>query len=261
MKKQNSDERLTYLRKKNKKTGKIFILFVFACFFTSLIFISSALANLLCIKNWGLFVKSASVPAVTIYCVASGQFETENSAIIQSELIKEKGGAGYIYKNGETFTVLLFAYLNQATAQKVIENNSDKVADLFCLTIETSQTKIQHNKSAKDISSLTNICQLPLNTFKKLQAISNSFDGGELTSSQTFNKLFSLSYEIENVIKNFESQSLLVSSENYNMLLEKAKNIFSKVNNVILNSSKQSLSCNIKHVALEVLFVGESLTI
>ncbi len=258
MKNKKSDKSVTYFQKKPKKVGKFFVLFVFVCFFGSIIFISSALSNFLSIKNWGVFVNSVSVPAINLFCVACGEYETETAATVQSELIKDKGGAGYIYKNNQTYTVLLFGYLDKTTANNVIENNISKLENLFLLQISIPKTKIQHNKSAKDVSALTNICEISLNTFKQLQSISNSFDKGELTSNQTFNKLFNLSYEIDKVIKSFEKQSMLVNSETYNFLLANAKNIFSKVNNLILNTSKQYLSCSIKYVALDVLFIGVS---
>ena len=92
MKNKKSDKSVPYSRKKQNKVGKFFILFVTSCFFISIIYISSALSNFLSIKNWGVFVSSASIPAINMFCVGCGEYETENSALVQSELVKEKGG-------------------------------------------------------------------------------------------------------------------------------------------------------------------------
>lgn len=258
MKNENSYKTLTKFKRKNKKVGKIFILFVFACLFGSIIFISSVISNFLCIKNWGLFVNSVSIPTVNLYCIAVGEFENENLALTQSELIKEKGGAGYIYKNNQTFTVLVSGYLDKKTCQDVIEKNNLIVENLTCLEITISKTHIAHNRAKSEVSNLTDICNIALNTFKKLQEISNGFDSGELSSNQTYNQLFDLSYQIDAVISNFKTQSLLTSSENYDLLLSRAKNIFSKINNLILKTSKQQLSSEIKYCALDVMFVNAS---
>ena len=244
-----------YKRKKSAKAGKIFIIFVFGCFFTSLVFLASVLSNVLSISDWGLF-NTVSVEANTLYCVTYGQYETENSAIIQSEYIRTKGGAGLIYKNGETYTILLSGYLDKQTCQKVYDKNIENFDKLHQLSISLSSENIKHSKSTKNISSLENIVKLPLTTFKRLQEICNNLDGGHCTSQQAYNQLFNVSYDINNVIQDFEKSSMLTSKQDYDSLLQTAKNIYSKVNNLILSTAKSDLSWKIKYYALDIILLA-----
>ena len=242
-------------RRRKVKAGKFFILFVFCCFFTSLVLLASVLSNVLSISNWGLF-NTVSVEANTMYCVCYGEYETENSATIQSEYIKTKGGAGLIYKNGETYTILLSGYLDKQTCQNVYDKNIENFDKLHQVTISLSSNDIQHTKSTKNITSLENIVNLPLTTFKTLQEICNSLDGGHCTSHQAYNQLFNLAYNINNVIQDFENSSMLTSKQDYDNLLLTAKNIYSKINSLILNTAKSDLSWKIKYYGLDIILLA-----
>lgn len=251
--KKNND--ILYRRKKTK-IGKGFILFIFVCFLTSIIFLASALSNILSVNVFklGIFSNAVSISQTTLYCIAFGDYESEEAAVVQSEYIKSKGGAGLIYKNAESYTILLSAYLSQQACNNVYDKNIEIFKELNKVNISLNKEKIQHNKT-KDVSVLNNIIQLPISTFNTLHEITNSYDGGLITSHETYNLLFNLSYNINSAIEEFKNSSMLTSEENYNKLLQQANNIYSKVNNLILNTSKSELGWKIKYCSLDVILL------
>lgn len=253
MKTSKTNTILTKINKKNKKIGKFFVLFVFFSFFLTIILISNVFANFLNVKNFGLFSENVNAKSHTFYCLAYGNYESENSALIQADYIKQKGGAGYIYKIGNSYTILLSAYLDENSCKNVYETNKNNL-DIHIEKLSTQKTNYSYNKTT-DISSLKDMINLKLDVFNALHEISNKFDAGEYLSQKVYNELFNLTYEVNQKIETFKNTSMLTSSIDYNNLIMEAQNIYSKLNTLILNTPKNNLSQNIKYYALDIILL------
>ena len=258
MKSSKTNTNLTKFNKNNKKIGKFFILFVFFAFFSSIIMLSNVFAKFLNVKNIGLFAENVNASSQNIYCVAYGSYETENSATIQAEYLKEKGGAGYIYKIGNSYTILLSAYLDETSCKNVYDKNIDNFENLHIEKLKTTKSNISYNKTTNNVKPLKDIINLKIDVFKNLHDISNKLDAGEIISQNAYNQLFNLSYDVNKKIENFKETSMLTSSSSYNTLIKDAENIYSKLNTLILNTPKNQLSPSIKYYSLDIILLNES---
>ena len=249
---------MTILTEKNKKTGKIFIIFVFLSFFASLILISNVFAKVLNVNI--LFASNAKVnsSSYSVYCICYGSYETENSALMQTEYLKSKGGAGFIYKFSENYSVILNAYLDKNVCKGILDKNTENFDNIHMETINISKSNYNFNKANLNTKPLKEIISLPLDIFNELHNLSNKYDSGEYLSSRIYNELFKLAYNINSKIENFKNKNNLINLKNYNQLLLNAQNIYSKVNNLILNTPKSELSQSIKYTSLDVLLINVS---
>ena len=258
MKKLKISQNLTNFKKNNKNIGKFFILFVFFSFFLSIILLSNIFARFLNVKNLGFFASNVNASSISVYCVAFGNYETEQSAFIQAEYLKEKGGAGFIYKIDNSYTVLLSGYLDKAKCNEVLKKNVDNFDKLHMVEIVTPKTNYSYNGATTNIEPLKEIINLKLDTFNSLHDISNKYDSGEFLSSKTYNELFTLAYNINNKIESFKKASMLTNSISYKSLIMDAENIYSKVNSLILSTEKNKLSQSIKYCSLDIILLNAS---
>lgn len=256
MKSKKTNRNLTKFNKKSTNIGKFFVIFVFFCFFLSIILLSNVFATLLNVKNIGLFATNINTDNVNLYCIAFGDYETEQSAQYQSELLKKKGGAGFIYKTNQNYTILLSGYLDEKSCDEVLNKNKDNFEQLHIQKISIPKTNYSYRKTTTNIQPLKDIVNLNIETFNCLHNISNKYDSGELLSSKVYNELFNLAYDINTKIENFKSNSMLTSENNYIKLIKQAENIYSKVNSLILNTSKNELSQNIKYCYLDIILLS-----
>ena len=255
MKSSKTNTTLPNFKKKNKKMGKFFILFVFFAFFASIIMLSNVFATFLNVKNIGIFANNVNSNAINLYCVAYGEYESEKSATVQADYLKQKGGAGFIYKLDNCYTILLSAYLDENVCKKVFNNNKDNFDKLNTQKITLSKTNYKYNKVNTDVKPLKEIIDVKLNVFKTLCEISNSFDSGQMLSSEVYNKLFNLSYSVNSKIENFKNSSSLTTLSNYNQLILNAQNVYSKLNNFILSTPKAQLSSSLKYCAIDIILL------
>lgn len=258
MKKLKTNPNLTKNSKINKKIGKFFILFVFFSFFITIILFSNIFARFLNVRNLGFFATNVNSNSTSVYCIAFGNYETEQSAIIQAEYLKEKGGAGFIYKTDDGYTVLLSGYFDKAVSNEVLKKNIEIFEQLHIVEIVLPKTNYSYNGTTTNIAPLKNIINLKIDVFNALHEISNKYDSGELLSSKVYNDLFALAYEINTKIENFKNSSLLTSANSYNNLIRDAENIYSKVNSLILNTEKSKLSQSIKYCSLDIILLNAS---
>jgi|GEM_PF-6540301 len=112
--------------KKSKKRGVFIALFivlsiVFACLLYVEVFIDGGIA--------GLFKKISKEDPSVIYLVVE-KCENKNDAVTLSDNVRAKGGAGYLYFNGDLFVVVAY-FKDDTSAEKVAEKNGYDYISVF----------------------------------------------------------------------------------------------------------------------------------
>ncbi len=148
-----------------------------------------------------------------IYAISLNKTLSKESADNFALEIKQKGGAGFVFKKEEQYYILASAYENENDAIKVRDKLGDDKIDSEIVEIDIGEIKIDMNFSSAEKITMTN----SINLFKEI-----------------FKKLYNISIELDTSIKSLTECKLLVNEER-NYIDEIKKSFDNSFNNKLNN--------------------------
>ena len=166
---------------KKGKFSLIFIIFFIVLFFLLVINVSDIFSSLITNKNSIFFTQKLEVPSFSVYAVSINDFDNFLQAEEYSNAVKEKGGAGFVYKSGEHF-VFVSSYPSLSEAKEIKQNllNLGYKSRIVNLKIDAILTNYKGDNLQFFLSSI-NFFRKAYNT---LQTQTICFDKGEVSQSQ-----------------------------------------------------------------------------
>lgn len=146
------------------------------------------------------------------YAIAVGGFDDITLARTTAELIKGRGGAGYVLKDKEEYEIFYAVYPSKDEAQSVLSSLGENAAYLKELKISSSKLKWADNKRAvQDALKYFDIA------FDCFYSLSNSLNKDEATLDDVKNGVGVLIERLKDIKTTFYSE---VSSSNSDRITE-----------------------------------------
>ncbi len=144
-----------------------------------------------------------SVEQDAYFMIAIGGYKDLTIARQSAELIKAKGGAGYVI-NGENIEIIYAVYKDENVANKVLENLKDKGAYVKKIDIAKSKLSWCDKDMKDDVKNA--IAHYDL-CFETLYNVSTALNNNEMTISDANIKIKVLRVQIEEIKSNFYEMS------------------------------------------------------
>ncbi len=238
--------------KKHHFFGKTFSLITCLIAFGLMITMADLFSSLITVGGFSFTSENISLGEYNVYAVCTSSHQTKVLAIEFSEIIRNQGGAGYLYMNKDSYYIVASIYETEADAKKVLEKLVESKPDAQIEKIVIQPITISSNLSSQEKSTVSASINLFKNIYKKLYDISVSLDTAVvsevnarlsinevLSSAQTilsnFNTLFSnnitinllkLKLSIEDTVKDLNS---LVNSSSVFPFTSLVKECYCKV--------------------------------
>jgi len=206
---------LTAIFKKNKqktiksqKKWSFFFTFTLSVIFVLIIVnFSDIFSSLITHKNSLFFKSKLETPSYTAYAVSIKDFPTTEEAEQCSYQVKNFGGMGTIYKNGESF-VLLNVYPTLLEADEIKQNFVTKGYNAKILNINVNAVNLTYK--GNNTNSFTNCINFFRQTFLTLYNCTLSLDKNEVNQTKINTSIAKKISEISNLTNTI---STLNSSE------------------------------------------------
>ncbi len=191
------------------------------------------------------------------YALQAGAFSEEANANAMSGELKSKGGAGYIYYDGEVYRVFIAAYVNQSDAENVKarllaeQNMESKIytvsSDMVDMDISVSEADAIYVESAMEVIA---------DQQAEIISAALEFDKGALTSDQAIAKL----NEIKTAAKTFMDRFSNSTNDSILAIRAYSKSVYDNIGELLQSDlTSVELSAEIKHFYMELLFERQQL--
>ncbi len=125
----------------------------------------------------------------TFFAVSGGECEDYSSASLLSQTILKQGGAGYIYKTGNKYCVLLSCYQSSSDAQNVLQNLEQNNISASVVEIKIPKIKVTSELSSTNLKTLKNAVNMFCDTYQKLYDLSVNYDSKVLSRVESNEEL------------------------------------------------------------------------
>lgn len=242
---------------KNSKFSLIFTIFFIVLFFLLIINVSDIFSSLITNKNSIFFTQKLEVPSYSVYAVSINDFDNLSQAEEYANAVKEKGGAGFVYKNGEHF-VFVSSYPSLSEAKEIKQNLLDLgyKSRIVNLKIDAVLTNYKGNRLQLFLSSI-NFFRKAYNT---LQTQTINFDKSEFSQSQINSCLAELLNENINLLNTMQSLSQnqdLPLKQEISVPLEEVKTLLESL--LCFAGEDIEYSSKLKQTCLEIVIKNKEL--
>lgn len=176
----------------------VVVVSIVAVYFSSSLIVTS-------VSNLGNSSGVVTAPAIDYFAVQSGEYSTIEEATLQSQRVREIGGAGYVYKKDLTYKVLVSVYEKQEDAESVVSKISDTLPRAEVVTLKSPEIVMDYNLNEQDSKCLSDALNVFHSIFSKLYSISTSFDLDETTFAMAQLSVLELLNEFEQIYVPYSS--------------------------------------------------------
>lgn len=249
------------LVKKEKKKRKVTISLILVLFtLISLFFIANAFSNLLAFSTVSLYDSNAIVvKSYQIYMLEVKDFDDKDTAQTFANEIKLRGGAGVVIYDS-TYKVVASCYNNLQDAQNVMEKLKNEFDTCKIYTLKLNKLKLVTNDN--EIKDIDNILEIFKMAGTELIDLAIKLDKGELTSSDTRNKLFTLYESISKLNADFKDCCSKISNDKVVITQAKIDQEIELLKHIIENNQTGNrLSAEIKEGAINSFLLQNELAL
>ncbi len=138
----------------------------------------------------------------SFFCVVTGGYSDVTIARSTADLIKLRGGAGYIIQ-GEEIEIALAVYPDSEQAESVLSKLGDKSAYINEIALKTPDYKWVKTENQDDIKAALTYFDT---AYDKLYSVANSLAAGTLSTEDAKTQIRVLSMTIEDIKSDFYSK-------------------------------------------------------
>lgn len=250
--------------KKLKKLGKkrafslIFSLVFLMLFLLIIINFSDIFSSLITKKNSLFYTPKIENESYLVYAVSLDDFKTQAEAENYAEEVKQNGGAGYVYHNGEYF-VFASSYPSLIEAKEIKENLVLLGYNSRIVNLKVDSFLIDY-KGENSALILESIKQFR-NTYNLLQETSIKFDKNEITQKQAnsvFAQILTKLSTLENKIKKLNQAHDLPLKQHIIVPIKQVKQLLENLL-YYANENNFEYSANIKSACIDIVFINKNL--
>lgn len=260
--KKRYDAYANYYYKYNKKGKfKTKLLTIIFCLFTImvLVFFSISFSNFLTISKIVNVNSNYIYENKTLYALSLYSTSNKAEANTYSSNIKKQGGAGYVYKNNNSYYVLSSIYKSSGEANKVKNNLQESEVNSEIIKIDIPAINFKASLTTNSSKILSEGVGLFYNNYLDLYNLSVEFDKQNIDTIKAKSKINDIYNQNQKTIQNFNNHF----NQSTNVYILYVKIYLNKLNNNIndlLNlDDSENLSSFIKETYCNI--IGEYLNL
>lgn len=224
------------------------VLMIAICIACSIL-LANIFSNLIISSGLGIFqTQSKTVNSLSVYAISLGSCTTKAQADELAASVKQKSGAGFIYKK-DNFYVLFGGYETENDAKRVQDSLSQQGTTSEIIKIDVAETTISSSYSISETNILEANLSMYKDVFRTLCDYSVCLDTNTKTGNEIKTLITALSQKYDKTRKDFSALNSKLTSNLVNLSLQN-ENIINIVKNL---EKSESLSSDIKHAYLEII--------
>lgn len=118
-----------------------------------------------------------------IHAVQMGAFKSEANAGTEADTVRGRGGAGYVYYDGELYRVLASAYATEPEAKAVRDQLKSEAIEAGVFTMEIEEVNLHVTAGENVVAAMTGAMDAVKAARDELTALSIAYDKKEITAS------------------------------------------------------------------------------
>ncbi len=120
----------------------------------------------------------------SFYAVQMGAFKSEDNARAEADAVRARGGAGYVFFDGELYRVLASAYASEAEARDVRESLKADMIESGVFPIDIAEVDLRVTAGANVVSAMTGAVDALKSAREEMTALSIALDREEKTQAE-----------------------------------------------------------------------------
>ena len=141
------------------------------------------------------------------YCLQTGVFSSYENALRQAQALKNKGAAGYIYEEGETYRVLAAGYRTKDDCKAVQSRLSTEGIESTLYAIPSQERTMVLTGESEKLNSYCKCLDFLTELSERIYELSIRFDGDFLSVEEGKVQLNTLKAELERCYQSFQTAS------------------------------------------------------
>ena len=246
---------------KINKSPRFFVVFTAVICIMMCISVAELFSSIITVGAFGV-TKNNDVKqnVFSVYAINLFSSETKVQASEMGELVRKKGGAGYIYQS-DKFYVLASCYENKADAEKVSSTLKDSETDNQIIQIDFKNLTFSVKLNDQEKNTLNGAVTCFVNVYRKLYDLSVSVDTKLYTEIQSKVELNEIIGEFSKIKSNFETLFNPKLTANLLSLKLSLNNVEKILNNLAeFSSTEVPYTSQIKYTYFDILNQYDSLT-
>lgn len=194
--------------KKKAKRGlfnKVFSIVFCIVTFGLMLTMADLFSSLITVGGYSFVSDNISFSEYKVFAVSTSDHSEKLLASEFCETIKQQGGAGYLYMNNDSFSIVAGIYQTEADAKKVLSNIIEKNPEAKVITITIPQIIISSNLSSQEKNTLSGCLSIFKTAYKKLYDISVSLDTAVINEVNARLDINELSSSVQTTLSNFNT--------------------------------------------------------
>ncbi len=118
------------------------------------------------------------------YALQMGAFKSEDNARTEADTVRARGGAGYVFFDGELYRVLASAYASEAEAKDVRESLKADMIESGVFPIDIAEVDLRVTAGANVVSAMTGAVDSLKKAREDMTALSIAVDREEKTQAE-----------------------------------------------------------------------------
>jgi len=242
-----------------KLAGKKSVLFtIIAVVLTFAIILSvvNIVASLITVFNFEESGEKCSLSARDYYAIEVGTFTSPEVATSQAQVCKQMGGAGYIYNNKDSYSVLTSVYQTYDDALSVLDKVIETYPNSKVLTLNAKQADYVYEISQEDKQVLNETLNIFDDLILKLYNLYSSYDVKELEYNTARLSIIEIKKEFDEklgvykkVFENIEDDKIGKLNYSLSMVGDELTKL------VDVSLEENAFSVVVKHSTLAIVFI------
>ena len=181
------------------------------------------------------------LPRLNLYCVELNKYDSVTQATRQSEDIRKKGGAGYIFEEADKYRLLVSGYVTQQQALSVAENQADDKYAPAVFLISSGSVSFRVSCPSQSFDILQEACNYFAQLVYSLVDQAIQLEKQEISIAALKIKYSSIAAELEGIVKKLESISSSHDDRLINELLTLYNNSLLQTKKIFLENFQDSI--------------------
>ena len=198
-------------------------------------------------------VAKVEIPAMPVYALQVGVFDNLENARQLAQALQEKGGAGYIEDNGNSFRVLIAAYAKESDAKNVKQRlAAEESMDSKIYVIGEASANVSLDASVQQTAALEEAIAFSGQMVADMLALSISYDKGEVPLEEAMAKIASLSKKANSLETALDESGVSKDNILVKNLLSFLGEATSIVNSISGDTGSVAYSATLKHAYMAI---------
>lgn len=154
----------------------------------------------------------------SFYYVCAAKQKGVKSLEEMQESIKETGGAGLIYKKEKYNYIILNVYLDEESANNILEKNKEKYPRGEIFELKTNKLSSATKQQIKSNETIYKFIKVFNKNIEEIYLILMKYFSGEISENSICTKIMSIKFEIEDLsdqIESIEGNRIQTVTKNY----------------------------------------------